>query len=899
MRQKGKTERLRRQLRTYSWAIVVVWTTCIALSLFWNLSQEGEKSTEVAHAAARITFENDVLYRRWNAKQGGVYVPVSEQTPPNPYLVVPDRDVITTSGLALTLVNPAYMTRQVNEMSRETGSHGHITSLRPIRPENAPDAWEAASLHSFEHGVKEVSSVAQMNGGEYLRLMRPFVAETACLKCHAVQGYREGDIRGGISVSVPLAPLRAIERQQSVNMVLAHTALWLIGLIGMGFSMFSLEREMVGWEAAEAALRNRVERYELVMAGSSGGIWDWDVLNKRTEFSFRWKEMRGLADHEVSGREEEWLSRVHSEDAPRVFAAVQAHLEGRAPVFHEEYRVQRKDGSWMWIADRGLAQRDGSGRVIRMAGSETDISGRKKAEEALQKALDELEVRVQERTLELGKSNELLEQMFSTTRLLIAYLDKDFNFIRVNRAYAEADYLSPEFFAGKNHFTLYPNNENQAIFRQVVETGEPYTVYGKPFTYADHPERGVTYWDWSVQPVREPEGEIGGLVLSLLNVTERVHAEQSLRDNEALLSTVLETLPVGVWIIDKEGSIVHCNPAGEKIWEGSRYVGIDRYGEYKGFWIHSGKTIRPEEWAGARAIREGETTLDEEIEIECFDGSRKVVLNSAVPTFNAEKKITGAVVIEQDITGRRAVEAEYRALRADLAHQNRLGALGAFAAGLAHEINQPLAAILSNAQAALRLLSGERLDVEEAREALSDIVNDDKRAVEVILRLRALYRKEEPNREDFNLNTVIGGVINLLRSEAIMRGVTLIENLDRTIPPISGDVVQIQQVILNIMQNAMDAVRERPADRRTLVIKTLRDGDTRVGALFHDSGPGIALEKLSSIFEPFITTKADGSGLGLAICRSIIQSHQGRIGAENHPDGGAVFSFWLPISSGK
>ncbi|MEM4188588.1 MAG: PAS domain-containing protein, partial [Candidatus Hadarchaeum sp.] len=166
---------------------------------------------------------------------------------------------------------------------------------------------------------------------------------------------------------------------------------------------------------------------------------------------------------------------------------------------------------------------------------------------------------VRERTAELTRANELLEKMFSSINVMIAYMDKDFNFIRVNRAYAEADEREPDFFIGKNHFHLYPNEENQRIFRKVVETGQPYLAYEKPFEYAEHPDRGVTYWDWSLQPVRETDGSVGGLILSVLNVTDRVRAQERIEAERRRFNEVLESLPVFVALVTQEGLIRFAN----------------------------------------------------------------------------------------------------------------------------------------------------------------------------------------------------------------------------------------------------------------------------------------------------------------------------------------------------
>jgi signal transduction histidine kinase len=250
--------------RLQSWVSAFLWTACIVISLLWNLHEQGINLVLLATNTAEVTFDNDVLYRRWVARQGGVYVRVTEHVHPNPYLQLPDRDVATRSGLALTLINPAYLARMVNEMAPESaGSRGHITSLKPIRPENGPDVWEVAALQAFEKGKRQVSSVQWVNGDEYLRIMRPFMVEESCLQCHAAQGYKVGDVRGGISVAVAMAPLRAVARPQASKLAMAHFGLWLIGLAGLALAHRALRKHLSAREMAEDTLRQARDTLEL------------------------------------------------------------------------------------------------------------------------------------------------------------------------------------------------------------------------------------------------------------------------------------------------------------------------------------------------------------------------------------------------------------------------------------------------------------------------------------------------------------------------------------------------------------------------------------------------------------------------------------------------------------
>lgn len=299
----------------------------------------------------------------------------------------------------------------------------------------------------------------------------------------------------------------------------------------------------------------------------------------------------------------------------------------------------------------------------------------------LQKAREQLEVRVLERTRQLALANQSLEAeiaqredaerilreknallgtILSTVHFLVAFLDKDFRYVQVNEAYARAEHRLPEHFVGRGHFELHPDAEDEAIFRGVLETGSPFLASERPLEPHDRTDGTRSFWDWGVLPVKGEGGETTGLVLTRVDVTERRQAQQALRESEELLRSVLENMPVGVWITDETGRISIANPAARRIWGGAHFVGLERYGEYKGWWADTGRRIEAGEWALARAITRGEVSTNEIIDIECFDGTRKTILNSAFPTHNERGGIARAIVINQDITDLRRVETELR-----------------------------------------------------------------------------------------------------------------------------------------------------------------------------------------------------------------------------------------------
>ena len=243
---------------------------------------------------------------------------------------------------------------------------------------------------------------------------------------------------------------------------------------------------------------------------------------------------------------------------------------------------------------------------------------------------------------------------------------------------------------------------------------------------------------------------------------------------------------------------------------------------------------------------------------------------------------------------RRRAEMEGERLRRDLAHVGRVATVGELTTSLAHELTQPLTAILANAQAARRILESDGPDLAELRAIVGDIVDDDKRASEVINRLRGFLKKGTLERSSVDMGELVGQVARLVAGDVVLRSVVIRLELAPDLPPVHGDRVQLQQVVLNLILNGLDAMRDVKPMNRTLVLRTARGAGDSVEVTVQDSGAGIEKADLDNIFEAFYTTKADGLGMGLAIVRSIVEAHGGRVGARNNPEGGASFSFTLP-----
>ena len=364
---------------------------------------------------------------------------------------------------------------------------------------------------------------------------------------------------------------------------------------------------------------------------------------------------------------------------------------------------------------------------------------------------------------------------------------------------------------------------------------------------------------------------------------------QQVRRQERKLRDVIETIPTFAWTALPDGSVDFVN----RHWQ--EYTGLSTERTVGSGWreaAHPEDLERNvEKWRASLAT--GKPFEDEVRYRRAADGQYRWFLSRAVPLRDGRGKILKWYGTSADIEDRKRAEEEREKLRADLAHVNRVSMLGELAASVSHELKQPITAAMTNAKTCLRWLKREQPDVDEAIEATSRIVNDGTRATEIIERLRSLYKKSPPQRELVDLNEAIREMMLLLHSEATKLSVSVRTELAADLPQVMGDRVQLQQVLMNLVMNSIDAMKDVEGTRE-LTIQSQRSEDGQVLISVSDTGVGLPPQQADKIFDAFFTTKTQGTGMGLRISRSIVESHAGRLWAADNSPRGARFCFTLP-----
>ncbi len=493
----------------------------------------------------------------------------------------------------------------------------------------------------------------------------------------------------------------------------------------------------------------------------------------------------------------------------------------------------------------------------------------------------------------LADERNLLRTLTDNIPDAVYIKDRESRFVLCNREVLRRKAVrSLEEIVGRSDFDFYPPEMAQNVYaseQSVMQTGRPLINHER--CVIDQTTGSATWNLTTKVPLRNSAGEIVGLVGIGRDITERKRMENALCESERKYRDLYEGSRDGTAEMDLDGKILHCN-----------LIFLDMLGYSSGEMARlTHPEITPTRWHAeeARILREqvctrGYSDVYEKEYIRKDGTIFPVEVRAYLSRDNAGRPV-GMWTLVRDITERKKAEAQVQQHLAELTRAWHANALGEMASGLAHELNQPLCAILNYSGGCLRLTRKPQFSVEALQDSIEQIATQAQRAADIIKRIRSLIARHEPREGELDLHNVLNEAVRMLESEALRYGVTVVCRFAPEMPKVRADSVEIEQVALNLMRNAIEAMSDGAATRRTLTITSSRPDEGHVEVAVADTGRGIAPELSERIFESFFTTKDQGLGIGLALSRRIIEAHGGRLWAESQAGAGATFRFTLPI----
>jgi PAS domain S-box-containing protein len=600
------------------------------------------------------------------------------------------------------------------------------------------------------------------------------------------------------------------------------------------------------------------------------GYWVWDLQTNRLIWSDETYRIFGLTPQEGPIDLDKVREMIHPDDREMVFrtAETAANSGTRADC---EHRLFRPNGEMRIVHSLGDLKKDSSGRPHQIFGTTQDITERKRAEEALQQS--QFYLSEGQRLAHMGSwAFNAAGHYWSDELYKIYGLDPQ------SGAPAIEQYLA----------LVHP--QDRAMISETIRRMQEEHCGFDQIERIIRPDGQLRYIRAVAVPVFEKQ-VFKGFVGTTIDVTEQELLTQELRREKAYLAEGQSLTHVGSWATNfHTKQMFHLS---DEVYRLHGFEPNQGPSVLEGFW----NTIHPEDEPVVRTTLENAIRTRTDYDIPEFrvchpDGTIRFL--RTIGHHNPSAEMGDYVGITMDITERKQAEEErerLRQLEADLAHINRVNMMGELAATLAHEIKQPIAAAVANAGACLGFLDGEHPDILEAREAASGTIGCARRAAEIIDHVRSLFKKNLPQREPVDLNELIREITLLLKGDIRRNSVTANLELGEDLPKVLGDRVQLEQVLMNLMLNAIEAMRDANGSL-TIASKATEDGHLLISV--SDTGVGIPTDKIDRIFDTFFTTKPQGTGMGLAISRSIVESHGGRLWAASDSGRGSTFRFTLP-----
>lgn len=910
---------------------IILWTLLLAGLLAWNINITKQETRELAKKEARATFNKDQAFRLWATKHGGVYVPATEETPPNPYLShIPERDIQSPSGKRLTLMNPAYMLRQAMEEYDELyGIKGHITSLNLLNPMNKPDEWEQKALKAFEKGEKEVFEFTLLEDKTYLRLMQPMVVKEGCLKCHKEQGYKVGDIRGGVGVAVPMAGYFALEQKTINAIIFSRVLIWLLGMAGIGIVFAKGKKSIIEQEEAHEIIRESEEFLNSIVENIPDMIFVKDAkelrfvkFNKAGEelLGYQRKDLYGKNDHDFfpheeaeffTGKDREVLNSKQLLDIPE--ETIKTHYKGNRILHTKKIPIADAEGNPKFLL--GISE---------------DITERKNAEEHILKLnrvyrvlsrINEAIVRIRDTRAMFNETCRIAVEEGGFIMAWIGILDD-----MTMKVEPVAHFGKSEGYIEKLNITLSDDPHGHGPTASALRTGEhsvcndiehdphmapwreaamrlgykssialPLILNGRTRgTFNLYAGESYLFDKEEVMLLDELAMDISFSMEFAEKEADRKKAEEAAAASQKLMQDITDNSSALIYAFDTQGKCLMVNQRFEALFNVPHGNLIGKLRE----------TIMPPEIAeehrvnDIKVMKSLKPIMIEEANDE-HDGQH-IYLSVKFPLIDPQGNLYGVGGISTDITKRKLDEKERENLHKELEQ---------ILYAASHDLKTPLVNINGysgelkySIDKLLRNMEKEAVS-SEAREEISSLIKELPESFNFISssvsRMDSLLNgllefsrsgRVELKKEAIDMDMLIKMISDSINYKLKEKGASLeIAGL----PACRGDRNNLSRVFSNLIENAVKYLD--PARKGKITVTGYKEDNQSVYCV-EDNGIGIASEHQKQIFHIFHKLDPDmtGEGLGLAIVQRIVERHSGKIWLESEKGKGSRFYVALP-----
>ncbi|MGE4289236.1 MAG: PAS domain-containing protein [Salinivirgaceae bacterium] len=928
--------------------IALLITVLFAISLIWNINNEYRVAYQLAKNEAISSFNKDMVFRKWVSGHGGVYVPISDQTPPNPNLKhISERDIVTDSGVVLTLMNPAYVMRQIHALGKEQyGTPGHLISVNDYYHETLPDEWEHNALEEIKKNPTLISQIDKTDGEEFIRVINPVFYGNDCLKCHQNDEINLGSLAGAISVKVPLKKYSDLASKKSKTYALMHLGLFSLVVVIMLFGYQSYQQEFEENRRFEEKLVANDKKLLEVQRMGQIAYWHYDRKSKTFEFSNDLYKLVGIYPKDFNGTLESYVSTVDEHDYKTFKRELSLALQNGS-AFDRIYRIRNTQGeekSLHLIINKVPID------APYIIGFIQDITTQMQTEKRLIQNENEFRLLF-----------ENMSSAFAYHKIITNSNGKpiDYVFIDINNKYEELTGLRKEKIIGKRVLEIIPNLEQEWIekFGQVALTGIPteYTNYVEAFD---------RYYQTKVY-----SPQMNHFVVVFFEITEQIKTQQALKASEERYQLAIAASNLGIWDWFTDSDEVYYSD----LWK--LQLGYQPH-ELEGKFETWKELLHPDDkWQAVALIekylKHPQGQFVTEFRLRHKDGHYVWIHNRAEALVDEQNKVKRMFGTHLDITKAKLAQLELNNYQQKLEHlvhertnelmqsneelnsaneelmvineklanqkqeleqtlerlkktqsqliqSEKMASLGVLIAGIAHEINNPINFISCG-------IDGIKIYLEQINDCIDDCISKQKmnsqvkeaqltktsadeirqtlntliegmelgvsRTVSIVNGLRSFSRSDETNIQQFDLHPLIDNTLLILYNQYKNR--IEIQKQYGDIPKLNGFPGQISQVVMNLIINAIQAI---PA-QGTITISTKTKGE-KVQLTVQDTGTGIPENIRNLIFDPFFTTKeaGKGTGLGLSISYNIIKEHKGVIKVESEPNQGTRFIVELPVN---